>query len=829
MPGSRGTQGAKGTPGGAPGSHKKQAIAVQQSFIGKSLHQGEYVIEASIGRGGMGQVFLASHRTLDVPVAIKQARADQPLPESVQAELDAVLAQEPDKLPPRNGQTLATDFPLSGGAHTDRFLREALLLARLHHPAIPTLYDYFLEDGYWYLVMEYVPGPTLASYIRQYAPLPPLEALNYAMQLCDVLDYLQQQTPPVVFRDLKPSNVILSPEGRLALVDFGIARYFKEGQINDTTDFGSPGYASPEQYEGTGQTDGRSDIYSLGVILHEMLSGKRPARGGTRGSQIEALREINPALSPAICGLVAVATRPEPMYRFQTAHAFYLALERTRAIEERRTYHRHAVLADTGVPGSPTNRRPVLPIPLTPPATPGHDLAGAPDHSRDARGSSRSPARPARTPLPQRSRKTLEQEALAMQLASLEDSLQQRVSEKPLPLLREPGSPKSSANRGETTWGRIGKITTNTSISRRFVQIVLIMLLLFAGALASFFALNYYTRLPKQQAPQQQPTMTQPPTITAQVSWQALPSLPSPQADNTASYIEIQGKGYIYISGGYRGAGASPAYSRGLYRYDIAAARWESITVPGMPTMGNNAAAVDAHQRIFFTGGYSSDTHALASILYLYDPLLNTVQKITPPAQIHLGFGNAMIDDQQGHLYITQGFTTPGNPHALAGTGWYRYDIASGQWEALAALPVGAGYVMLAPDGRGGILMIGGSRDAGQHMPLTQIYRYDTAQNDWSLKPSATPTDLSGAASCLDGQGHLIIIGGYDAQNATVLATTWQLTIATLGWQQLPALPSGGSLLGAAACDGEGHVYLERGANTQESPTADFLELANQA
>ncbi|HEV2581666.1 MAG TPA: serine/threonine-protein kinase, partial [Ktedonobacteraceae bacterium] len=328
-----GNQGAKGTYGGAQrgthgaqGGQKKQVAVVQESFIGKSLHQGEYVIEASIGRGGMGQVFLASHRTLDVPVAIKQARADQPLPESVQKELDTLLAQEPENAPGRSGHTAALDFPLSGGAHTDRFLREALLLARLRHPAIPTLYDYFLEDGYWYLVMEYVPGPTLASYIRQNAPLPPLEALNYTMQLCDVLDYLQQQTPPVVFRDLKPSNVILSPEGRLALVDFGIARYFKEGQINDTTDFGSPGYASPEQYEGSGQTDGRSDVYSLGVILHEMLSGKRPARGGSRGSQPEALRRINPALSPALSGLVAVATRPEPMYRFQTARAFYLAL-----------------------------------------------------------------------------------------------------------------------------------------------------------------------------------------------------------------------------------------------------------------------------------------------------------------------------------------------------------------------------------------------------------------------------------------------------------------------------------------------------------------------
>jgi len=213
----------------------------------------------------MGEVFLASHRALDVPVALKQGRADQPLPESVIADLDNLLHQK--QTTPRTPvhSIFADDFPLSGGVNTDRFLREALLLARLSHLAIPTLYDYFLEDGYWYLVMEYLPGPTLANYIRQYAPLPPLEALNYTMQLCDVLDYLHQQALPVVFRDLKPSNVILSPEGRLMLVDFGIARYFKEGQINDTTDFGSPGYASPEHFEGNGPTDGRSDLYPLGV------------------------------------------------------------------------------------------------------------------------------------------------------------------------------------------------------------------------------------------------------------------------------------------------------------------------------------------------------------------------------------------------------------------------------------------------------------------------------------------------------------------------------------------------------------------------------------
>jgi serine/threonine protein kinase len=789
------------------GAQKSHQTTTQGSFIGKSLHQGEYIIESSVGRGGMGQVFLASHRTLDVPVAIKQARADQPLPKDVQAELDAILAQEPDKSPARPVQAAGLDFPLSGGANTDRFLREALLLARLHHPAIPTLYDYFQEDGYWYLGMEYVPGPTLASYMRQYAPLPPLEALNYAMQLCDVLDYLQQQAPPIVFRDLKPSNVILSPDGRLVLVDFGIARYFKEGQINDTTDFGSPGYASPEQYEGSEQTDGRSDIYSLGVILHEMLSGKRPGKSGTRGSQVETLRQLNPALAPALSGLVSVATRPEPMYRFQTAHAFLLALERTRAIEERRTYQRHAVLADDGVPGSPE----IPPLPANrPPASPAHTPADPP-------GSQRAPSRaPARTPLPQRSRKDLEQEALAMQLASLDDSLQQRIVALPAPL-------SNARARGKRE--RVGRATASATLPRRFVQVAVAMLFLFAAALTSFFALSYYAHQARPTTPRQQPTTTQPPVIVAQPFWQALPSLPSPQADNTASYIDIQGNAYVYVSGGYRGAAARPAYTRGLYRYDVAAAHWESVIVPGFPTMGNNTAAVDEHQHIYFTGGYSADASAVISALYMYDPQHNTLQKIAAPAGVHLGFGNTMIADQQGHLYMTEGFTAPGNPRALAGTGWYRYDSANGAWQVLAALPTSAGYVMLAPDGQGGILMIGGTRDAGQHLPITQIYRYNTQRNSWTLEPAATPTDISGAASCLDGQGHLIITGGYDAQHATTLATAWQVTLSTLGWQQLPSLPSGGSLLGAAACDGQGHVFLERGASTGGSPTADFLEL----
>ncbi|HLX57185.1 MAG TPA: kelch repeat-containing protein, partial [Ktedonobacteraceae bacterium] len=202
--------------------------------------------------------------------------------------------------------------------------------------------------------------------------------------------------------------------------------------------------------------------------------------------------------------------------------------------------------------------------------------------------------------------------------------------------------------------------------------------------------------------------------------------------------------------------------------------------------------------------------------------------KITPPAQAFIGFGNSLLADQAGHLYMTEGFITPGNPQAQAGTGWYRYDINTDKWEILASLPTGSGYVTLAPDGQGGILLIGGSKDAGQRVPTSHIYRYDTIQNTWTLEPGSAPEAMSGAASCLDGQGRLVILGGYNPAQATTLTSAWLVTPRTLNWSRLPTLPGGGSLLGAAACDGAGHVFLERGANNTSRPTDDFLELKLQ-
>lgn len=183
---------------------------------------------------------------------------------------------------------------------TQAFKQEALLLADLMHEHLPRIYDHFTEGGHWYLVMDYIRGETLEEYLTD-APQKCLaleEALRIGLQLCSVLDYLHRRQPPIIFRDLKPANVILTPEGQIFLIDFGIARHFKPGQARDTIAFGSPGYAPPEQY-GRAQTTPRADIYSLGAILHQMLSGTDPSLTPFRFAP----------LSPAMPALQALLTR----------------------------------------------------------------------------------------------------------------------------------------------------------------------------------------------------------------------------------------------------------------------------------------------------------------------------------------------------------------------------------------------------------------------------------------------------------------------------------------------------------------------------------------
>ncbi len=844
----------------------------QASYIGQMLGDGEYTIEAVLGQGGMGRVFLASHATLLIPLAIKQGRADAPIPEVVIAELDRTLHGEERGRRTVNTRVTENDFPSSGGMNTDRFLREALLLARLQHPALPALYDYFFEDGYWYLVMDYIPGPTLMSYLHKEAPLPPLEALNYAMQLCDVLDYLHRQTPPVIFRDIKPSNIILAPDGRAMLVDFGIARYFKEGQLNDTTEFGSPGYAPPEQYQGEGQTDGRSDLYSLGVLLHEMLSGQHPVG---MGGKLESLHYLKPNISPVLSGLVSVATRTEPMYRFQSAHSFFRALEHAYSIEERRAYEQH-VLAYMHTAQIAEDEEEEFVAPLT------STLQSA---SRISQQSAKLQAQ-TRTALQEARREKIGKDRSEVHLASVDENLERRsyLGLTPMPFPAVPVEQPTQAEQGQAVApalpaldvqndndvqsGHIRQSEGNdSSLSpqmplpysssrpvrssrpplpprslrpprpvhrvRRVVQtIFLLALILFLVMISQLtYAHFFHNSVPSSGAtagtivttPPRGTTSTSP--TKPQSSWQILPSLPLPEADNTAMYVSLQGQSSIYMTAGYLGRTHIPHYDRGLYRYDSAAAHWDKVADANFPRMVNNAVAQDEQHNLFFTAGYSPDQNAVSSLLYMYQPTTGLLQKIVPPVQNPIGFGGAMVADQQGHLYITQGFMKAANPHTMAGNGWYRYDISTGQWHTLAPMPVGLGYVVLAPNSNGGILLLGGATDAGEHLSTLQVYRYDIASNAWTTESVAAPEVLSGAASCLSGSNQLVIIGGYNATTGKALNQTWLFNLHTLLWTPLAPLPNGGSLLGAAACDGHGHVYLVRGANNPALPTADFWEL----
>ncbi|HJT55144.1 MAG TPA: protein kinase [Ktedonobacteraceae bacterium] len=207
-----------------------------------------YRICTLLGQGGMGAVYKAQDTAFaDRLVAVKETR---PL----------VLPSEESRLA------------------IDAFKREALLLAGLMHPHMPRIFDHFSEAGRWYLVMDFIDGITLEIYLHksQHGSLPVEEVIEIGMQLCTVLDYLHTRQPPVIFRDLKPDNIIRTPNGHLYLIDFGIARHFKVGQLKDTIPFGSVGYAAPEQY-GKMQTSPRADIYSLGATLHQLLSGHSPA------------------------------------------------------------------------------------------------------------------------------------------------------------------------------------------------------------------------------------------------------------------------------------------------------------------------------------------------------------------------------------------------------------------------------------------------------------------------------------------------------------------------------------------------------------------------
>jgi serine/threonine protein kinase len=234
--------------------------------------QNRYKIERLLGGGGMGMVYLAHDQRL--------ANRWCALKEMVDHFIDPQQRLE------------ANDY----------FAREADTLAQLKHQAIPAITDRFDDQNRHYLVMEYVEGRNLEEELAARGePLPESLVIDIARQLCDVLGYLHGLVPPIVYRDMKPSNVMLTPKGRVVLVDFGIARLFKAARKG--TMIGTLGFAPPEQYQG--QVDPRSDIYSLGATLHYVLTSRDPEKFPP--FSFPPVRELRPAISSNLAGAIDAA------------------------------------------------------------------------------------------------------------------------------------------------------------------------------------------------------------------------------------------------------------------------------------------------------------------------------------------------------------------------------------------------------------------------------------------------------------------------------------------------------------------------------------------
>ena len=266
-----------------------------------------YIIREIIGQGGMGCVYLADDKRLSGRLcALKAVYYDKDLPE------DVILQTR------------------------EQFKREATVLARLDHPNLPKVSDFFSDEERDYLVMDFVPGEDLRELMLDEKKkdnfLEERRVLNWASQIADALIYLHSQEPAILHRDIKPSNIKLTPNGIIKLVDFGLVKILVYGEktITVVQGHGSAYYTPLEQYGGdTGHTDPRSDVYSLGATLFHLLTNKAPAEARERfldmGKEI-TLREFNNKISPRTERAIMIAMNIHPDQRFQSIADFKEAL-----------------------------------------------------------------------------------------------------------------------------------------------------------------------------------------------------------------------------------------------------------------------------------------------------------------------------------------------------------------------------------------------------------------------------------------------------------------------------------------------------------------------
>ena len=273
----------------------------------KEIIKDRYQIREIIGQGGMGCVYLADDLRLTGRLcALKAVFYERNLPK------DAI------------SQT------------RDQFKREATVLARLDHPNLPKVSDFFSDEERDYLVMDYVPGKDLRELMleskKKGVYLSEREVLNWASQISDGLIYLHEQTPIILHRDIKPSNIKLTPNGIIKLVDFGLVKILVSGEKTITVvhGHGSAFYTPLEQYGGdTGHTDPRSDVYSLGATLYHLLTNKAPKEARERfleQTSEMAMKEFNKNISPRTEKAIGLAMKVHPDERIQSVKEFRDAL-----------------------------------------------------------------------------------------------------------------------------------------------------------------------------------------------------------------------------------------------------------------------------------------------------------------------------------------------------------------------------------------------------------------------------------------------------------------------------------------------------------------------
>ena len=252
----------------------------------QTLFNGRYKVIKTIGTGGMGTVYLAENVSLGTRWAIKTIE-----------------------------KKASSNYDL---------LAEPNILKRLNHPALPRIIDIEQDENHLYIIEDYIEGTPLDKKLEQRNNFDEATVIEWMKQLSQVLLYLHNQKPnPIIYRDMKPSNIIVSPDNIVKVIDFGIAREFKQDSGSDTSYMGTRGYAAPEQY-GTSQTDGRTDIYSLGVTVYHLLTGKSP---NEPPYEFKPLRQINKNFTEGIEYIVNKCVQNDPVNRYQNVEELLYDLE----------------------------------------------------------------------------------------------------------------------------------------------------------------------------------------------------------------------------------------------------------------------------------------------------------------------------------------------------------------------------------------------------------------------------------------------------------------------------------------------------------------------